>query len=208
MNTVLKNAIVLLLITVIAGAAVGAVYEITREPRAAQEEKTKNEAYRAVISDADTFEDIEYDADALAQYVVSCGISDGTFSVDGVAGAYDGSGSIIGYAVTVTDGEGYGGDIQITVGILNDGTVNGVSILSISETAGLGMKAKDDSFLSQFAGKLVSAFTYTKDGASADNEIDAISGATITTNAMTNGVNIAIYSFNYISAENGGEADE
>lgn len=208
MNSVFKNALVLLVITVIAGAAVGAVYEITEEPRAQQEEKTKNEAYRVVIPDADIFQDTDYDKDALEQYVVSFGISDGTFSVDGVAGAYDSSGSIIGYAVTVTDGEGYGGDIQIVAGILNDGTVKGVSILSISETAGLGMKAKDDSFLSQFAGKLVSSFTYTKDGASEDNEIDAISGATITTNAMTNGVNIAIYSFNYISGVNGGDADE
>ena len=43
--------------------------------------------------------------------------------------------------VTVTDKEGYGGDIQITVGVTKDGTVSGVSILSISETAGLGMRA-------------------------------------------------------------------
>ncbi len=51
-------------------------------------------------------------------------------------------GSEAGYVITVTDKDGYGGDIQITVGIMSDGTVNGISFLSISETAGLGMRAK------------------------------------------------------------------
>ena len=56
-------------------------------------------------------------------------------------------GSEAGYVITVTDKDGYGGDIQITVGIMSDGTVNGISFLSISETAGLGMRAKEPSFL-------------------------------------------------------------
>ena len=58
-----------------------------------------------------------------------------------------------GYVVTVTDKEGYGGDIQITVGVTKDGTVSGVSILSISETAGLGMRATEAKFQEQYVGK-------------------------------------------------------
>ena len=55
------------------------------------------------------------------------------------------------------------------------------------------MRAKEDEFKNQFSGKKVEHFTYTKSGSSADNEIDAISGATITTNAVTNGVNAGLY---------------
>ena len=68
------------------------------------------------------------------------------------------------------------------------------SLLSISETAGLGMRA-EEVLKPQFAGKNVAKFAYSKSGASADNEIDAISGATITTNAVTNGVNAGLYYF-------------
>lgn len=102
-------------------------------------------------------------------------------------------GSIEGYVLTVTDHEGYGGDIRFAMGIKLDKTVNGISFLSISETAGLGMKAVEDDFKNQFAGKKADHIVYTKNGASADNEIDALSGATITTNAVTNGVNAGLY---------------
>ena len=109
--------------------------------------------------------------------------------------AEDTSGETLGYAFTVTDSEGYGGDIQFAMGVQNDGTLNGISILSISETAGLGMKATTDSFKDQFKNKNAEKFTYTKTGSTSDDQIDAISGATITTNAMTNGVNAGLCAF-------------
>ena len=104
--------------------------------------------------------------------------------------------------INVTNHEGYGGDITISVGLANDGTVKGIEILDISETAGLGMKAKEDKFKNQFQNKAVSQFTYTKTGAVQDFEIDAISGATITTNAVTNAVNAAISHFGVIGGAN------
>ena len=96
--------------------------------------------------------------------------------------------------LTVTTHEGYGGDISFTLGIQNDGTLNGISLLSISETPGLGMQA-GDVLVPQFAGKNAYPYAYTKTGAAQDNEIDAISGATITTSAVTNGVNAGVYYF-------------
>ena len=69
-----------------------------------------------------------------------------------------------------------------------------MSILSISETAGLGMRA-EEVLVPQFAGKKADGFVYTKSGASADNEIDAISSATITTSAVVDGVNAGLYYF-------------
>lgn len=111
--------------------------------------------------------------------------------IDEAAEAKQGS-ETIGYVVTVTDKEGYGGNIQISVGILNDGTVNGISILDISETAGLGMRAKEPEFYEQYAGRQAASFEVTKNGESGDNMIDALSGATITSKAVTGGVNAAL----------------
>lgn len=106
--------------------------------------------------------------------------------------------------ITVTDHEGYGGDIQFSMGIAMDGTLNGISLLSISETAGLGMKA-GDILVPQFADKKVESFTYTKSGATNDSEIDAISGATITTKAIVNGVNAGLEYFRYTFADADGK---
>lgn len=55
--------------------------------------------------------------------------------------------------MNITSHEGYGGDINFSMGVSMDGTVTGVEMLSLSETAGLGMRAKDEEFKGQFAGK-------------------------------------------------------
>ena len=91
------------------------------------------------------------------------------------------------------------------MGITKEGQLNGISILSISETAGLGMRA-EEVLKPQFSGKIAEKFEYTKTGAVADNQIDAISGATITTNAVTNGVNAGLYYFQ--NALGGGVSNE
>jgi electron transport complex protein RnfG len=103
----------------------------------------------------------------------------------------------------VTDSAGYAGDIKFSVGVGTDGTYKGTSILSISETAGLGMRAKTDpSFLSQFNNVKVDSFTLVKDGtgSSADDKIDAISGSTVTSKAMTSGINAALAEYSIIRA--------
>ena len=186
----IKNTISLMLITLVAGLLLGAVYEITKEPIAKENQRAKEEAYKAVFADADSFEAITLDTDEVQKELDSQGLD---ASINEAMKALDASGQPIGYVLTVTDHEGYGGDIQFAMGVQSDGTMNGISFLSISETAGLGMKAKEDSFRKQFEGKNTEKIVYTKNGASADNEIDALSGATITTNAVTNGVNAGLY---------------
>ena len=111
----------------------------------------------------------------------------------------------IGYIVMVTTPNGYGGNISIALGVDVDGTVAGTQILTISETPGLGMNATNEEFMTQFSEKKVPAFVVTKTGAKEENEIDALSGATITTNAVTNGVNAAIH---YCSFLEGGAGNE
>lgn len=78
--------------------------------------------------------------------------------------------------------------IQFTMGLTNEGVLNGISLLAISETPGLGMKA-EDVIVPQLVNKQAVSFSVTKTGAADDSQIDAISGATITTNAIVNGVN-------------------
>lgn len=189
-NESIKNTISLTLITLAAGLLLGLVYEVTKEPIAKQQQSAKEEAYKEVFADAVSFEEIKIDAEKTGNGLEKQELD---ATIDEAMEVFDKEGNLAGYVLTVTDHEGYGGDIQFAMGVKTDGTVNGISFLSISETAGLGMKATEDDFKNQFADKNVESFSYTKNGASADNEIDALSGATITTNAVTNGVNAGLY---------------
>lgn len=208
MKQMMKDAMILFLITLISGAALGLVYEVTKEPIAQQEQKAKNEAYQNVFEAAEDFTELTeevYSPDALTAFVKENGFD---ASIDGVAQALSGDGSVLGYVITITDHEGYGGDIQFTMGVADDGTLNGISLLSISETAGLGMRA-GEVLVPQFAGKQVEKFSYTKTGAASDDQIDAISGATITTNAVVNGVNAGLLCFQEkLNMTEGGAANE
>ena len=137
MNKIIRNTIILTVITLVSGLLLGVAYEVTKDPIAQANEEAKKEAWQAVFPDADidAFETVDVDQDIAKQAISDAGIEG---SIDEVS-AVDGGEA--GYVITVTDGEGYGGDIQMTVGITADGSISGISFLSISETAGLGMKA-------------------------------------------------------------------
>lgn len=202
MKTMLKEAAMLLIITVAAGLILGFVYEITKAPIAAAEEAAAKAAYQEVFPQAADFEALDVapmDGDSIWQEKGYKGVD-----IEEALRAVDGEGNHLGYVLTVTSHEGYGGDITFSMGIQNDGFLNGISILNISETAGLGMKA-EAVLKPQFANKNVTEFTYTKTGAMVENQIDAISGATITTNAVTTAVNGGLY---YFQTQLGGGADE
>ena len=122
------------------------------------------------------------DAASFGEAVIS---DDGT----SVVTALDESGAVIGHVV-VNTAKGYGGDISVMTGVDADGKVTGVNVLSHAETAGLGAKAAEESFRDRFIG-LVQGITVSKDKAG-ENSIDAITGATITSRAVTEAVNAAI----------------
>lgn len=204
MGKQIKNTLILTVITLIAGLSLGAVYEITKAPIAKAQENAKQEAYKQVIADADSFEAYEeFDAEAAADILNEAGITGNT--IDEVAVAQK-DGETIGYVITGTSAEGYGGAIKLSTGVLADGTVAGIAYLSIAETAGLGMNATKPEFYEQFADQQVEAFTVVKGGSGTEGEIDALSGATITSNAVTGDVNAALA---YFAAElKGGSTDE
>ena len=193
MSKILKNTAILTAITLVAGSLLGLVYEITKDPIAVAQENAKQNAYRAVLAEAENFVEFDdFDADEAKAVVTEAGYTD---DITEVVVAVDASGDAIGYVVSVTSHDGYGGDIALSVGILNDGTVKGIETLSIAETAGLGMKATEPAFKDQFKDKQVEKFTYTKSGEEGDDKIDALSGASITTNAVTNAVDSALVYF-------------
>lgn len=182
---ILKDCVILFVITLVAGLLLGIVYEVTKAPIAAQEAKTKMEAQQGVFADAKEFNQLDVDS-AVAKEVESNGVT-----VDEVYEALDAGGEHLGYVIQATSPNGYGGNITLMSGITADGTCNGYSLLTINETAGLGMNAKTE-WKEQYAGKQVDAFEVTKTGASSDNQIDAISGATITSRAVTESVNACL----------------
>ena len=190
MNKIVKNTLILTAITVVAGLLLGVVYGVTKDPIAKAQEKAKQEAFRSVLSDAETFEsDTEFDADAASALLKENGYTSDDISE--VAEGKDASGETVGYVVNVTSHEGYGGDIQFSVGVSTDDTLTGISILSIGETAGLGMKATEPSFYNQYVNKQADKFVVSKDGGDGE-QIDALSGATITSRAVTGAVNAAL----------------
>ena len=102
--------------------------------------------------------------------------------------------------------KGYGGDVSVMTAVNPDGTVAGVAILDVSnETPGLGQNAAKESFYSQYAG-LKKGVSLLKNGAKAENnEVDAVTGATITSTAVTRAVNAALDDFEKVKGATVGE---
>ena len=196
-KNVLKGVIVLVALTVLSGLGLGAVNAITKAPIAQAEQDKKTAAYRIVCPEADVFEETAgVDLNKVASFLEEAGYVNDTISE--VMTAKKG-GADAGYAITVTNSAGYGGDATFTVGLDAAGTVTGITFLDLAESPGLGMEARDDpSWSAQFKGKIAPELTVVK-GGSADEEsdetspeIDAISGATITSSAVTDGVNAVL----------------
>lgn len=195
-----SDALRLMLITVIAGLLLGVVYTVTYEPIRAAQNATTIAAYKQVFPDAADFQEnpdgaalIEANAASLAEQGF------GNVLIDKVVNAVDANGQVVGHIINASSKEGYGGLVSISVGIQADNqTVNGIAFLSISESAGLGMNARDTDWYKQFNGKKGEKFEVTKagDGELDNNKINAISGATITSRAVTNAVNAALYFVN------------
>lgn len=188
---IIHDALILFVITLIAGLALGAVHDITLEPIAIAQKAQATATYKEVFAEAASFgEEMAVTPEESAQAVE--GKNFGKVTVDGYMDALDASGQVLGHIVMATSADGYKGPVQVAVGIDQDGKVLGIGFLSIDETPGLGMKAKEPAFKGQFAGKKVEEFAVTKVGASGDDQINAISGATFTSLATTNAVNAAV----------------
>ncbi len=193
---IVHDAMILTAFTLVLGFVLGLVYGITKDPIAAADKAKSQAAYQTVFADAESFEAYgEIDKEAALSVMEEGGFSD---EITDVQVAMDGGGSTLGYVITVIAKDASQANITFSVGIANDGTVNGYSITNISETPGLGMKVNEEAFYSQFAGKLVDSFTIVKNPPASDSEVESVSGATISSKAMANGVNACITYFHNV----------
>ncbi|MCX4320756.1 FMN-binding protein [Lachnospiraceae bacterium 38-14] len=193
---IVHDAMILTAFTLVLGFVLGLVYGITKDPIAAADKAKSQAAYQTVFADAESFEAYgEFDKEAALSVMEEGGFSD---EITDVQVAMDGGGSTLGYVITVIAKDASQANITFSVGIANDGTVNGYSITNISETPGLGMKVNEEAFYSQFAGKLVDSFTIVKNPPASDSEVESVSGATISSKAMANGVNACITYFHNV----------
>lgn len=163
-----KLALTLLIISAVVSGLLGLTNYITADKIAAINAEKTAASMKKVLP-ADSYTQLDYPA---------------TGSQANVAAVYQADDK--GYVIEVTP-SGFGGTIDMVVGVGTDGTVTGVSIIRMSETSGLGANARKESFRSQYVGKS-GELAVSKDG----GEIDALTGATITSRAVTSGVNTAL----------------
>ena len=195
MSKEFRNTLLMTAFALIFGLILGVVHEVTAGPIAAQKEKALLEAYQAVIPDATEFNDIGVTPEDAAEVLAG---GDYNADITSVLEAVDEDDSEIGYVINVVSHGGYGGDIAFSVGIDEDGYIIGISITSISETPGLGMRAQTDpEWIEQFYDNEPDTEFVLGDN------VDAITSATFTSRCITRGVNAALAYYNHI--EGGGE---
>lgn len=185
MNNIAKLGATLFAICAVAALALGATNNVTAPIIEQRNIQANDEARKIVLSQAKEFKRME---DTIFK---------NTEVKDLIAEVYEGTNGseVVGYTVK-TIPKGYGGQIELIVGISKDGNITGINIGSMSETPGLGSKAADSGFKDQFSGKKVQELKLIKGNTSGEDEIQAISGATITSTAVTTGVNAAIEVYN------------
>lgn len=185
MKQITRPMIILGIICIVCGGLLGVVESITREPIRIQSEAAAQEGMKKVAPDAASFEAIEIADDENYDGI----------GITSANKALDASGEEIGYVVEILP-SGFGGTIDMMVGVDNDGVVTGISILSLSESPGLGARAKEEWFQDQFVG-MTAPVAVQKDG----GQVEAITSSTITSRAVSKGVNGAI---NWVADNMGG----
>jgi len=177
-STFLNMTITLFLITMVAGVSLGYINDITKEPIKNAKIAKKTNALKLVLP--------EFNNNPVEE-VLMLKSDKAKDSIEIYAGTFDGN--PIGTAIIGSSDKGYSGLVKIIVGFNTDASIKNIVVLEQKETPGLGTKMKGDKFLRQFRGKKPSEFNVmpTKDG----GDVDALTGATITTRAFGEAVKLA-----------------
>lgn len=188
MREIGKLAFILFAISAVASFLLGFTNYITRDTIAEQIRLENEKARMEVLADAKEFEKVEQET--ILKIAKALKFENPEIITEVYIGK---SGdTIVGYTIKSMP-KGYAGEIGVLTGVSADGTLTGMRVTSNSETPGLGAKSTDPKFYGQFADKPIeNPLEVIKSGTPGDNEIQAISGSTITSNAVTNGVNLSI----------------
>lgn len=191
MKETLTLTIKLLVICAVVAALLAWVNGVTAPMIAENNQKDFEAAMAEVLPDAGGFEKVSSDTFSPSETGVK---------LDSVYRAKSG-----GYVISTICSEGYGGDISVMVGIDSDNKVRQAKVMSMSETPGLGAKSTQPEFINQYSG-LSEGISVIKNAAPSGNEIAAISGATITSKAVTKCVNTALEAAAFAAESEGTES--
>ncbi len=169
MRDIMKTALKLLAICTVAGLCLAVTYGFTNPKIKQQQADAEKAGYLSLFPDTGSFEEIAFNTTGFP-------------SVTKVVKIQNGGGNVTGFCVLLNT-KGYRGNIGLTVGFLPDGQLAGVRIGSNSETVGLGSKVAEPAYYMQYQGK--------NPPLSLGRDITAISGATVSSRAVLNGVNLA-----------------
>ena len=184
-KSIIKDTLALLAITIAAALCLSLVHMLTSPKIAEAEAKEKTDSFYLVSEGAASFEPI--DASEVDRFNEG---KTGAYVVEAYE-AKDGEGNFVGTVVSAVSHNGYGGDVVMSVGVGVDGAITGVRVTSMSETSGLGANCQDEEWIAQFKGQTAAEIGYVKNGDPGEGQIDAITGATITTKAVVEAVNTA-----------------
>ncbi len=194
MSDIFKVGLKLFIITAIAAMILGVTNLATQGPIEQQRINATNLAKQTVLPQAEDFNEVDIVSETAQ--------NDKARILEISAGMKDNE--LIGYTFKVIT-NGYGGDVDITVGINMDGKVEGVQIGEHSETPGLGAKIIEKTFTEQYHGKEIENPISVTKSEPGDQEIQAISGATVSSHAVNDGVNLAAQYFLEILLSGGGQ---
>ena len=169
-TTSLAPIIVLVSICLVAGALLGVVHQVTAPVAAANADAAAQETYATLVPEAASFEPVD------------CGVDGCTAALR----ALDASGQPIAHIV-VAESKGYGGPVPIAVAFGPDGAVVGITAMPNDETPGLGTRIAEDEYIGQYVGRPAEA--------TAETDVDLISGATISSRAALAAYNIAVEAY-------------
>jgi electron transport complex protein RnfG len=168
-ESIFKVAINLIMACLVSGLIIGIVYFITAPIATEKNEAIKQQSMKELVKDAETFKEVPSKKEWFAA---------------------EKAGKVIAYVVPV-ESKGYGGPIKMLVAVTTDGKVIDYNILSANETPGLGDKAAKEPFKSQFKEKKAEHLTVVKDPSDKE-DIQAMTGATISSKAVTKAVKEAV----------------
>ena len=198
MKEILTLTIKLLLITAIVAALLGGINMVTEPIIAENNEATFQANLKELLPGAEKF---ELDGTKLPE-------PEAGVTVNGVYCGMAADGTPVGYVADAVCSEGYGGDVVVMTGVDADGKITKVKVTEMEETPGLGAKCQTD-WINQYTG-LTENIVVSKNGSAGDNpnKIDAISGATITSRAVTKAVNNSLSAAIAVINDNSGAAPE
>ena len=178
-----KPVIALSVIALLSGLALSGVFSMTKSTIDEQKNAAAAAAYKTVLPEAESFASFSDKVEFLGGEVYGTGYGR-VYIKDALVGK-DAAGNVVGYAVSVTSAEGYDGNVTLSIGVNTEGVINGISFTELHETPGKGMLCGEPAFMDQFAGKAADKLKLGED-------VDGITGVTITSKAVVNAVNAGL----------------